>query len=134
MRGFWRPEQLQRLLTHQVEPGLLTPPIKWQDLPVQIPHAIELHLGADDFLYLFPYRIRFLQFTKSQDFESAREIVRMEMNEVTRLDNVDESLFVIRSQDAWPNDLTEGFAHRLREMSRIERTAESSLPDGARNQ
>jgi hypothetical protein len=124
LRGAWKPSYLKRLMENQVDPKYLESPIQWSALPPQLPHAVEIHLGADDFLPLFPYRITFQQYDRPGDMNAGQPIVRFEMTEVSKLESVDQEWFIVQSGDSPQVDLTEELANRVRVISKSIRTAE----------
>ena len=121
LQGSWNLNYLKRLTEDLVDPTYLESPVQWDKLPPQLPHRVELHLGADDFLPLFPYRIVFSQYTA--DNKTARPIVQFEMNEVSKLETVDQQWFVVQSGESNQIDLTEELAARVRFISKSIRTA-----------
>ena len=126
LRGTWNLSYLKRLTENQVDPACLEEPVQWNKLPPQLPHLVELHLGADDFLPLFPYRIIFSQYQSANVNESPRSIVRFEMSEVSKLETVDQQWFVVQSGGSQQVDLTEELAARVRFISKSIRTAKQS--------
>ncbi|MCH2183379.1 MAG: hypothetical protein MK108_15375, partial [Mariniblastus sp.] len=124
LRGTWKLPYLKRLMENQVEPTWLDPPIQWDLLPPQLPHSVEVHLGADEFLPLFPYQITFSQYGSTGDTKTSRSIVRFEMTEISKLESVDQQWFIVQSGDSTQVDLTEELASRVRFISKSIRTAQ----------
>ena len=124
LRGAWKSSYLKRLLENQVDPKHLEPPIQWNALPPQLPHAVEIQLGADDFLPLFPYQITFAQYDGTGNMNASQPVVRFEMTEVSKLESVDQEWFIVQSGDSPQVDLTEELANRVRVISKSIRTAE----------
>ncbi len=62
IRGRWSKAALRQLLRDQIPPEVLAGEIMWERLPGQMPHAVELVVGSDEYLDAFPYRLAFYQF------------------------------------------------------------------------
>ncbi|MCH2177882.1 MAG: hypothetical protein MK106_03675 [Mariniblastus sp.] len=126
LRGTWKLEYLKRLTDKQLDPQWLNQPVRWDKLPPQLPHVVELHLGADQFLPLFPYRIVFSRYDDGNEQKPPTPIVRFEMNEVSKLKSVDQEWFVVQSGATNQIDLTEELASRVRFISKSIRTAKQN--------
>ena len=126
LRGTWKLDYLKRLTENQLDPQWLNQPVRWDKLPPQLPHVVELHLGADQFLPLFPYRIVFSKYDDGNQKKQPTPIVRFEMNEVSKLESVDQDWFVVQSDATNQIDLTEELASRVRYISKSIRTAKQN--------
>ena len=96
IRGQWRLGRLQQLLQGQVNLDGAQSTVRWDQLPPQLPHAVEIILGNDEFMPLFPYQIVFYQY---QPDGQARPLVSMEMYEVDKVESIDPSLFTVNSNN-----------------------------------
>lgn len=115
LEGTWHPAVLQRLLRGQVAEADLSPAIRWDRLPRQIPRAVRIALGTDSYLARFPYRITF-SFATGRDGQPSFSGDRIEwqLHHVTLQESVDPSAFVIDSRDVVPADRTADYLARLK--------------------
>ncbi len=152
VRGVWDETMLRTSLAGQIESELLVPEINWMNLPDQVPHAVELTFGADDFFHLFPYRIAFLRFDPSQrdsrqgvPDQPMTTIAMLELYDVTRLNSMDDSVFQIDLADVQANDMTAKYVAQMNQRQEVSagnqpvanqaagNRAESNQPAGQRD-
>ncbi len=111
IRGQWRRGRLQQLLQGQINLGDNDTQIEWGQLPPQLPHAVEIILGNDEFAPLFPYRMIFHQY---ENDGQAKPLVSMEMYEVEKVERMDVSLFSVQQGEfASTVDATSRFENQL---------------------
>lgn len=114
LKGTWKPDSLEKILHEYVDSKWLTPKTVWNRLPPQIPHSVELLLGNDELLPLFPYRIVFYQFQQdADDTAESAAAVTLEMYEVSQVGQLDDQLFQVDKTDRTHKDITHRFASRL---------------------
>ncbi|MEQ1905996.1 MAG: hypothetical protein ABL888_17535, partial [Pirellulaceae bacterium] len=61
LSGEWRRDSLHQLLRDQVQKSWLEPDVQWDRMPRQLPHQVEITIGQEDGMPLFPYKIVFFQ-------------------------------------------------------------------------
>ncbi len=112
--GTWKPEALRQLLREQVDPGRISPEIRWEDLPLQVPRSVEVVLGSDDYLEHFPYQItlRFAEGVKTGNTPGGGSIA-WKLHHVTRRASFNPLAFTISTDDVAPVDLTADYRARL---------------------
>ena len=133
LRGTWKLGVLKHVLAEQVEQKWLEAPVRWDRLPPQLPHMVEIYLAADDFLPLFPYQISFQQFNPSNKnrndapqarslaiTENRRPIVTIKFQEVSKVPGISDDLFRV---DSLTNDDSQDLTPGL--VQHFEATAES---------
>lgn len=109
-RGTWKPDVLKKVLVDLVEPRIIQGDIDWKSVPAQIPHTVEITLGNDQYLPLFPYRIVFFR-TNSDGND--QQILRLDLFEVGKLNEIPEEIFNIDSADLQPQDATPEYVQRV---------------------
>jgi hypothetical protein len=114
VKGQWKPQILKSFISDLVDDKLLEPEINWGEVPPQIPHAVEITLGNDQFLPLFPYRIVFLQYGDNPQ-AGDRQVMQLELFEVGKLNQLAENAFNIDSEDTQPVDTTERYVQRIQQ-------------------
>jgi hypothetical protein len=124
LRGSWNREFLARLLIDQVDPAWLKEPVQWHRLPQkQLPHSVEIWLGNDRFLPLFPYRIELYQFQQPvSELNSPKlnrnRIVTLDMNRVKKLKSLPEETFRPDTERRQLLDQTDEVVHRIERLNR----------------
>ena len=113
LAGTWKTARLQAELEGTVDKRWLEPEINWERIPQHIPREVDIYLGNDEFLPLFPYRISFN--TPGVNDEPGSQI-HFEMYKVTRQSELDESLFDINVAGKNYQDLTKRFVTRLERL------------------
>jgi hypothetical protein len=112
--GHWRPAQLQNLLNGKDLP--------LDQLPEQLPARVELTLGRDDILPLFPYRLEWFRQAREESGGKdkapvAREprwepMVTMELYEVSRRAQYDPARFEYDPGDQEVEDVTQAYLNK----------------------
>ena len=105
VRGKWKPAALKRLT--KAKPA---------ELPEQLPHEVEITLGAADQPYpLFPYRIEYLRNEDPEQGrgEAHRSLALIEFFELGPARSVDRGQFEFDSEDRDIDDVTMSYLRRL---------------------
>lgn len=129
LRGTWKLAQLRKILQYNVDPKWIEPEPVWDKIPPQIPDAVELHFGNDQFLPLFPYRISFFRTEIRDEQEVQVPTVVLEMYEVSKLERIDDQVFFVNTDGRNPKDITYRWSSRLdqfRKLADAESTADPS--------
>ncbi|MEM7455084.1 MAG: hypothetical protein AAF456_12105 [Planctomycetota bacterium] len=128
VRGLWNEETLRNSLAGQVEHELLAPEIDWARLPDQIPHAVEITFGTDDFLPLFPYRISFLRFSGDERrIDEVIEISKIELFDVTKIDGVTDDDFKVSTDGVLITDRTQDYIAQIDKRREAIRLVEDAI-------
>ena len=131
LRGQWNKVALETMLTGQVNPKAFASgpqkEIDWEKMPKQIPHAVEIMVGKDSFLNLFPYRIQFSQFHRPETDSKAenqhwvsRPMMTLELFEVTKVADIPIDDFRIDTPQLEPINATEKYMQRVAEFEHYE--------------
>lgn len=126
LRGQWKPAAIDRILHSKkkhIDPK--TGAVNWNRLPNQIPHGVDVYLGNDDFLPLFPYRIVFFQYESKTNLK--RAIVTMELYDVEKVPALSPDLFRVRGDDSQQVDLSSAYHQRIKRMVDAASLRESKL-------
>ena len=115
LKGKWKPKALASILHGQIDVNE-SQPFNWDQLPNQIPHAVEVYLGTDDFLHLFPYRINFYKCDREGNPEET-PMIAMELFEVQKVDQLPNQLFRVDSQGSHPVDLSQNYSEHLEHLA-----------------
>lgn len=115
LRGSWKRSGLQGLLHGQVNPDT-SKPVRWDRLPPQLPHTVEVYLGTDDFLNLFPYRLSFYQFDEKQQLKPT-PLMTMEFFEVEKVAEIPDRLFRVNANGSQQIDLSRNYSEHLQRMT-----------------
>lgn len=113
LRGKWKAESLRQLLRDEVAPDALHPEIRWDRLPQQLPHEVEIVLGTDAYLRLFPYQITFRGYGKAGPQGPRTDLITLKLRKVTRHQQLDENDFKVSSDNVQPIDQTADWMARL---------------------
>jgi hypothetical protein len=116
IRGQWKTDSLRQFLRDQIDPAFLQPPVQWNQLPLQMPHEIEIVLGTDDYLKLFPYRITFRRNHRDGNGWVAESMFALQFHHVTKLETISHETFVVSSDDVQPQDLTDDFLGKVKAL------------------
>lgn len=112
VRGRWKPEALRQLLRDELDPAWLQPSVRWDFLPRQLPHEIEITLGTDGYLRLFPYQFVFRRFETPDPEGSRSDLFSLALRQVARVESVDPAEFIVSSDNVQPVDLTSDYLAR----------------------
>jgi hypothetical protein len=126
LRGSWDQSSLQTVLFDPLNgESKLGSSIDWEEVPPQLPHAVELVLKQNaDFLY-FPTKITFLQFAKQQDDQYVlNPVVTLLLSDPQPLGAVADRFFVIDSSNLTPIDTTDGYIARIEAFQETRQAAE----------
>lgn len=110
--GHWRPAQLRSLLNGNDLP--------LDRLPGQLPARVELTLGRDNILPLFPYRLEWLRQVREEPAEKKtpsaeprwEPMVTMELYEVSRRAQYDPARFEYDPGDQEVEDVTQAYLNK----------------------
>ena len=116
IKGRWKPQVLKAFISDLVDVKFLEPNINWSEIPPQIPHSVEVTLGNDQFLPLFPYRIVFRQNGETTHADD-RRVLQLELFEVGKLNQLSDQIFNIDSEDIQPVDTTERYVQRIEQYN-----------------
>lgn len=115
LRGRWSRAGLRQLLRDQIAPDVLHPQIRWEQLPGQLPHAVELSLGSDEYLQRFPYQLTFFQFVRAGgDRYEPRPIFKLQLHQVEKKTEIAAEQFRVSADDLTPIDVTREYLERIR--------------------
>lgn len=115
LKGRWKRKALEGVLRGQID-FADDHPIDWSRIPDQIPHSVEVFLGEDNFLNLFPYRINF--FKLDQDGQPQQTpTIAMELYEVQKVDQLPDHLFRVNSEGSRPVDLSQNYCEHLEHLA-----------------
>lgn len=126
LRGSWDQNSLQTVLFNPLDgESNLDPLIRWEEVPRQLPHAVELVLKKNsDFIY-FPTKITFLQFVHRQDDQyDVKPVVTLLFSDPRPLGAVTDRFFVIDSSNLKPTDTTDGYIARIEAFQETRQAAE----------
>ena len=116
VRGGWQPSKLATMLPDQKDALAKGEPANLRDLPKQVPWAVELVLGRDDF---FPYRVKYLRPPAKKEktlgkaslpeiLAASNAIVTLEFFEVKLNAPIEGQTFVYQTGTTEATDKTEG--------------------------
>ena len=128
VKGHWKPQVLKAFVGDLIDAKFLEPKINWNEIPPQIPHSVEVTLGNDQFLPLFPYRIVFLQHGTNTHPDD-RQVLQLELFEVGKLNQLSDQVFNIDSEDAQPIDTTERYVQRIQQYNSLTNQALQASKD-----
>jgi hypothetical protein len=111
LSGKWKPAALQQLLRGQIDPARIGKDTRPDDLPAQMPCSVELVLGSDDYLELFPYQIT-VHFADNSGSSRGGSIA-WKLHHVTRRDVLDPQAFELSTGDVVAVDQSDDYIARL---------------------
>lgn len=115
VRGRWSKPALRQLLRDQIGEDVLAEEIRWERLPGQMPHAVELLLGTDSYLKAFPYRLVFYQFRPAGEGSySIQPVFEMKLHHVEKRDVIAPEQFRLSADGLNPEDQTKDYLNRIR--------------------
>lgn len=115
VRGRWSKPALRQLLRDQISPDVLTEEIRWERLPGQMPHAVELVLGTDSYLKAFPYRLTFYQFQPAgEGTYSIQPVFELKLHHVEKRDEIAPEQFRLSADGLNPSDQTKDYLNRVK--------------------
>jgi len=103
VRGHWRPERLQYVLSYLegYEDITVEQVRTLQELPRQIPREVELQLGVDD---LFPYVVEYRRSKTGPSGTASELMLRMELFEVAIGTEIEDRVFTYKTDDQSEDD------------------------------
>jgi hypothetical protein len=127
MRGSWDDNALRQIVgvVEDLENTAEDRAKRLNQIPAQLPHAVELIFRRDKNLNYFPKRIKFLRFEESDNVTELSPMVVLEFSAPRPLPNFSDRYFVVDSTGLDPIDMTEHYIARIIDFDRLERTAES---------
>lgn len=115
VRGRWSKSALRQLLRDQISPDVLEQEIRWERLPGQMPHAVELVLGTDSYLKAFPYRLTFYQFRPAgEGTYSVQPVFELKLHHVEKRDEIAAEQFRLSADGLNPSDQTKDYLNRVK--------------------
>ncbi|MEL7499913.1 MAG: hypothetical protein AAFN77_20080 [Planctomycetota bacterium] len=126
VRGSWNQLALKRLLTEDQmvrvfgEQQAKENPTKtkWDAIPPQLPHGIELVLAPSSLTSYFPRKISFVRFQINEESKRtvATPVVQVSFSRPMEIGDVHDRMFVIDSKNVESTDVTENYIARVREF------------------
>lgn len=118
LRGCWNETSLRHALGNQAH--LVIPVdgklrsrnrIRWQNIPPQLPHGIEIVFADDDLIGQFPLRIRYVRFVANEETGGLHTstLMSIDFSAPTPINSLVENMFVIRSSDIESVDTTDEY-------------------------
>lgn len=117
LKGKWKRKALENILHGQISQDEEAP-IRWDQIPGQLPHSVEVHLGTDDFLHLFPYRISFYKFDKNGNRDESPTMT-LELYKVQKLAKLPDELFQVDSDGSQQIDLSGNYRDHIEYLARM---------------
>ena len=117
LEGRWKPKQVLQWLPEQRDATEHGEPPRLESLPAHLPHRVELVLGRDTFIPLFPYRIEYQKFAKDSEGKlsgTSTPMLTMELFEVNARADLQPHFFEYQPGDQAVVDETAQFLQRLR--------------------
>ncbi|MDB4778177.1 hypothetical protein OAG68_01845, partial [bacterium] len=111
LKGQWKQKSLESILHGQVN-YQDDQTIHWNQLPDQLPHYVEVYLGTDDFLHLFPYRLSFFKFDESGKREESPTMT-LELYKVQKVAQLPDELFQVNSEGSQQIDLSGNYSNHI---------------------
>ena len=117
MRGLWDRKILNDLIHSAVPIANRPQKIIWDELPQQIPHAIDLTFFKRPDQTLLPHTITFLRFDQQEEGRAvAAPILTIRFETLTPMPNLPEALFTIESANFEAVEMTEVYNEKIREL------------------
>jgi hypothetical protein len=85
--------------------------IRWQNIPVQLPHAVEIVFEEDLLTGVFPTAVNFIQFERQENQSSlvTKPLLEIAFEHPTPIDQLSDDMFVIKSADIESTDTTDEY-------------------------
>ena len=115
IKGQWKRKSLASILHGQWD-AKDDQPIQWERLPNQLPHSVEVYLGTDDFLYLFPYRLSFFKFDDRGERQESPTLT-MELFQVQKLESLPADLFRVNADGSHQVDLSRDYSQHIEHIA-----------------
>ena len=122
IRGVWDPIALRQIISDPDAPPL-EGSVKWEDVPKQLPHAVEFIFSNNNGAY-FPSQVSFLRF----DAKTGQAVPTMILNlsNPSPLSNLADGFFVIDSNNLKPTDATDRYIARIESFQQTQQAAKES--------
>ncbi len=116
LSGQWRRDSLHQLLRDQIQKNWLEPEVQWDRMPRQLPHQVEITIGREDGVPLFPYKIVFFQLRpgKGKGVWNRVPVFAITTRELSVLKGIDKSQFQIVADDLTAQDMTAEYLARIK--------------------
>lgn len=115
LRGRWSKAALKQLLRDQISPEVLAGEIRWERLPGQMPHAVELVIGTDAYLKAFPYQLNFYQFQPAGEGNyRVQSVFELKLHHVEKRDEIAPEQFRLSADGLNPVDQTKDYLNRVK--------------------
>lgn len=114
LRGIWKAAPLQRLISDLFDAETIQNGVAWNELPRQLPHAVELSLQQQDDGSWFPRDIVFYHFQTLSRSSLAEPIVAIGYSERVLKPDLPADLFVMNAVELEASDVTPQYLSRLR--------------------
>lgn len=116
LRGSWDQKAIRQIVESLETAPHANSKIPWDDIPTQLPHAVEIVFSKSvDFNY-FPKKITFFKFTNRQT--SVEPSVTLMFDQPLPLHNADDRFFVIDSSNLESVDMTDQYIARIQKNRR----------------
>ena len=117
VRGIWDTGFLTRLLYSDVDVQQRPTEIQWKNLPVQMPHGIELTFSKLGGGVMQPETIRLFRFTQQQGRAVAMPMMTIEFDALEVSNTLPPALFTIESSGFEAVEVTDIYNQKIRELS-----------------
>lgn len=118
LRGCWNETSLRHALGNQAHLVIPTDSklrsrnrIRWQNIPPQLPHGIEIVFADDHLTGQFPLRIRYVRFVANEETGGLQTntLMAIDFSAPIPITSLSENMFVIRSSDIESIDTTDEY-------------------------
>lgn len=126
IRGSWDPSSLRSVATIPLQDeNEFNLPIRWEDIPEQLPHAVEITLEKNSEFRYFPAKIAFLKFAEQKKGHyDVQPIVVFTFSDPQSLGNISDRMFVIDSSNLESIDATDRYIARIDAFNETRQAAE----------
>ena len=113
LRGQWKTESLRNVFAGGF--GTRKEVIDWSKLPPQVPHRVEVFLGNDDYMPLFPYRVVFSKVDPESDTLTS-PVMTFELFEVQKLTSISNEYFQVTGNNSEQTDLSDSYRDQIKHI------------------
>lgn len=128
MRGTWNQKKLAELFHRSIENNQGQARIDWQQLPIHLPHSVEVEIVEDQSFGLFPHRFELLRFRQNERQQRHSESVasiRFSLPQVSAIPA--NELVKLRDNDSEaPIDATGHYVNQIINFNYARRAAKQS--------
>ena len=116
LSGEWRRDSLHQLLRDQIQKSWLEPDVQWDRMPRQLPHQVEITIGQENGMPLFPYKVVFFQMRPAsrKGVWNRVPVFAFTTRELMVADNLDKSHFQIDADNLSAQDMTAEYLARIK--------------------